>query len=77
MRQGQSTSLDWDEDEIDGPDVTDHDTLLTLAKMTFDAYVEPSDSTWYDLGDRWNSVSIFDLYPKLKLVWIADLIINL
>lgn len=51
--------IDWDEDELVGPDVTDRDTLLTLAKMTSDAYYDSPDtckSGWYNLGDKWNIV---------------------
>ena len=54
-----STPIDWDEDELVGPDVTDRDTLLTLAKMTSDAYYDSPDtgkSGWYNLGDKWNIV---------------------
>lgn len=55
-QRGQSTLLDWDEEEIEAPDVTDNETLLLLAKMTNDAYVSPGDSEWYELGDKWNVV---------------------
>lgn len=48
--------VDWNEDEIEGPDVTDNETLLLLAKMTSDAYLSPGDADWYDLGEKWNVV---------------------
>jgi len=54
---GQSMSFPWDEDEVIGPDVEKRDTLLELAKMTNNAYVEPGDPAWYELGGRWNVVS--------------------
>lgn len=38
------------------PDVTDRETVLTLAKMSFDAYTRPSDADWVDIGDKWNTV---------------------
>ncbi|EKM58524.1 uncharacterized protein PHACADRAFT_53577, partial [Phanerochaete carnosa HHB-10118-sp] len=45
---------DWDEDEIEGPDVESRKTLLNLAKMTNNAYLEPGEAEWYDLGGDWN-----------------------
>jgi hypothetical protein len=39
-----------------GPDVESRATLLELAKMTNNAYVEPDDPAWYDLGANWNDV---------------------
>ncbi|GJE94583.1 alpha/beta hydrolase [Phanerochaete sordida] len=50
----QSAPLDWDEDEIEGPDVESRKTLLHLAKMTNNAYLEPGEAGWYDLGGDWN-----------------------
>ncbi|KAG9009801.1 putative lipase atg15 [Tulasnella sp. JGI-2019a] len=55
MYYSESEILDWDEDEILGPDVTSRETLLELAKMTNNAYVERSDPAWYSLGDHWNN----------------------
>ena len=34
---GESTVLDWDEEEVLGPNVEDRETLLLLAKMTYNA----------------------------------------
>jgi putative lipase involved disintegration of autophagic bodies len=51
--------VEWDEDKVEGPDVTDKDTLIALAKMTSNAYYDSPDtgkSGWYNLGDRWNIV---------------------
>lgn len=56
IRFAQSTSLDWDEDEIPGPDVESRETLLELAKITNNAYLEPGEPGWYDLGEDWNVV---------------------
>ena len=58
LRYGESEWLDWDEEEILGPNVESRETLLELAKMTNNAYVAPSDPAWYDLGTGWNSVRI-------------------
>lgn len=53
-------AMDWDEIEVDAPDVQDRETLLTLAKMASKAYEEPSkkgDGDW-TIGGRqeWNLV---------------------
>ncbi|KAF5339269.1 hypothetical protein D9758_013327 [Tetrapyrgos nigripes] len=53
MKFGQSVSLPWEEEEISAPDVESRDTLLTLAKMSNNAYVEPEDPAWYELGSNW------------------------
>src|SRR5579863_2021560 len=47
--RGQSTALHWEEDEIPGPDVSKRETLLLLAKMTSNAYLEPNTDGWYNL----------------------------
>jgi putative lipase involved disintegration of autophagic bodies len=54
--RGQSAALDWDEDEISGPDVSKRETLLLLAKMTSNAYIEPYTNGWYNLTDEWDIV---------------------
>ena len=47
----------WDEVELPGPNVTDRETLRTLAIMTNNAYYQdPEKKGWYDLGPDWNSV---------------------
>ncbi|KAI0255131.1 alpha beta-hydrolase [Lactifluus subvellereus] len=52
--RGQSASLDWKVDEISGPDVSKRETLLLLAKMTSNAYIEPNTDGWYNLTDEWD-----------------------
>ena len=53
----------WDEVEVPGPNVTDRETLHTLAMMTNNAYYEdPGTKSWYDLGPYWNSVGVRSLY---------------
>ncbi|KAH9944828.1 alpha/beta-hydrolase [Amylocystis lapponica] len=59
MRFQESELLDWDEDELLGPDVERRETLLQLAKMTNNAYLEPGESGWYDLDNKWNVVCVF------------------
>jgi lipase ATG15 len=52
----QSATLDWHEDVIPGPDASKRETLLLLAKMTSNAYVEPNTDGWYNLTDEWDIV---------------------
>lgn len=42
--------LTWEEVEVDAPDVSDVNTLATLAKMSSNAYSTP-DSGWYDISN--------------------------
>jgi len=53
-RRGKNMRVEWKEDRVLGPNVTDLATLTVLAKMANDAYVPPEDSSWYGLGDGWN-----------------------
>ncbi|KAF9810174.1 hypothetical protein IEO21_07105 [Rhodonia placenta] len=59
----QSSTIPWDETEVEGPDVTSRQTLQTLAKMTANAYQEPTDKEWYDLGAEWNNSYPFGWEP--------------
>ncbi|KAH8831375.1 alpha/beta-hydrolase [Flagelloscypha sp. PMI_526] len=52
---GQSSNFPWDEEEMLAPNTSSRATLLTLAKMTNNAYLLPGDKGWYDLGDQWNA----------------------
>ena len=45
---------EWDDVEVEAPDVTDRQTLLTLAKMTSNAYVLPESGEWWPVDD-WNA----------------------
>ena len=58
MKFGQSTLFDWDEGEIVGPDTESRETLLLLAKMTSNAYLQPDDKGWYSLGENWTTVRL-------------------
>lgn len=53
---GEPTTLDWDDTDVPGPNVSSRETLQTLAKMTNNAYSEPGDKEWYDLGGDWDVV---------------------
>ncbi|PPQ92249.1 hypothetical protein CVT25_008931 [Psilocybe cyanescens] len=67
---GENEQLPWEEEEILHPDVESRETLLELAKMTNNAYLEPTDDGWYDLDKKWNVVR------HLSLVPIASLTLN-
>jgi lipase ATG15 len=49
---------DWEDVEVLGPDVTDRQTLITLAKMTSNAYVLPDSGEWWNT-DGWNETMPF------------------
>jgi lipase ATG15 len=53
-RQGYAAVLDasaWTVDEVPAPDVTDKDTVLSMAYMAADAYVEKEgEGDWHDVG---------------------------
>lgn len=62
-----SQEMDWDEIEVDAPDVTDRETLLALGKMASKAYDAPknsSDSDWIAGGGKWNLSESFG--------WVED-----
>ncbi|KAF9445762.1 alpha/beta-hydrolase [Macrolepiota fuliginosa MF-IS2] len=61
---GESIALDWSEDQVEGPDVGDKEVLMTLAKMTANAYFEVGDKDWYDLPGRWNQSFPFGWNPE-------------
>ncbi|KAH8100359.1 Alpha/Beta hydrolase protein [Cristinia sonorae] len=64
LRGSRSDFSTWDEDEIIGPNVSDRNTLVTLAKMTSNSYYNGSgDKGWYDLGPEWNSSYPFGWEP--------------
>lgn len=65
--RGQSTTLDWEEDDIMGPDVSKRETLLLLAKMTSNAYFEPDTDGWYNLTDEWDVVSYLLVFSRWRL----------
>ncbi|KAK3301947.1 autophagy protein atg15 [Chaetomium strumarium] len=50
----------WTVDDVPGPNVTDKDTVLTLALMAADAYVEkPGEPDWEDVGGPFNRSADF------------------
>jgi putative lipase involved disintegration of autophagic bodies len=51
-----STKLDWRDKFKYLPDIKNWGTLINLAKMTYNAYVKPTDEDWYDLGEKYNIV---------------------
>ncbi|KAK4698577.1 lipase ATG15, partial [Phenoliferia sp. Uapishka_3] len=51
-------NLEWEEDEIEVPDVKDVGTLRQLAIMSNNAYSLPVEE-WWDLDGNWNSTQSF------------------
>jgi hypothetical protein len=56
MLHGQNDGTLWHPDEVLGPDVTDRETLLSLAKMSNNAYTAVPDAGWYKV-DGFNTAS--------------------
>lgn len=56
MRHMQSEPLTWKDKDVAGPNVEKRETLLQLAKMTYNSYALPASGDWYDLGSEWNTV---------------------
>ncbi|KAK2460950.1 hypothetical protein APHAL10511_007420 [Amanita phalloides] len=54
-RKAAAELLRWEKKEVLGPDVESRETVLGLAKMTNNAYVEPSSPEWYKLDSNWTS----------------------
>ncbi|KAI3601029.1 lipase [Moniliophthora roreri] len=66
VRRRGYAEWDWEENEVPGPDVEKRETILTLAKMTNNAYLESpekGDRGWYDLGGEWSSTYPFGWEP--------------
>ncbi|KAJ3790868.1 Alpha/Beta hydrolase protein [Lentinula aff. detonsa] len=63
MVNGQSGLLAWDGIDMQAPNSSHRETLLTLAKMTSNAYNEPDDKEWYGLGPDWNSTFSYGWEP--------------
>ena len=64
LQFGENEWVDWEEDEILGPNVESRETLLELAKMTNNAYLEPDETGWYSLNGTWNVVCLSP-FPSL------------
>ncbi|KAI0373125.1 alpha/beta-hydrolase [Pilatotrama ljubarskyi] len=58
-----SGTIPWDTLDVEGPDVQDRDVLLLLAKMANNAYTEPTEKDWYDIGPNWNNSYPFGWEP--------------
>jgi hypothetical protein len=65
-RRGRSAALDWGVDDVPGPDVSKRETLLILAKMTSNSYIEPNTDGWYNLTDEWGIVRTSPFPPILQ-----------
>lgn len=52
----------WEDIEVTAPDVSDRQTLITMAKMASNAYVVPDGGEWWPL-DQWNNTTPFGWEP--------------
>ena len=73
MRQAQSQVVQWDEDETIGPDIESRETILELAKMTNNAYIDSEDPDWYDLEGHWSQVRWS--FPVLNRLLLFNMLI--
>jgi hypothetical protein len=55
-RMAFNSGIEWEDVDVEVPDINDRETLKTLAKMTSNAYVLPDSTEWWGL-DEWNHVS--------------------
>ncbi|KAG2131266.1 Alpha/Beta hydrolase protein [Suillus bovinus] len=62
IRYDQSEQVLWDTTNVLGPNVEERETLLTLAKMTSNAYTSPTASDWYT-PNGWNKSTPFGWEP--------------
>ncbi|KAJ8586221.1 alpha/beta-hydrolase [Rhizopogon salebrosus TDB-379] len=62
IRHEESERVLWNPTDVLGPNIEDRETLLTLAKMTSNAYTTPTESDWYAL-DGWNKSTPFGWEP--------------
>ena len=53
---------DWEDVSVIAPDVSDRQTLITLAKMTSNAYVTPESGEWWPTKG-WNGTVPFGWEP--------------
>jgi putative lipase involved disintegration of autophagic bodies len=42
---------EWEDVDVEAPDIRDRQTLISLAKMTSNAYVTPDSGEWWPVGD--------------------------
>lgn len=52
----ESERVEWDPQEVLGPDIEDLHTLAQLARMSGNAYAVPGKKNWYEIDSVWNTV---------------------
>ncbi|KAJ6502398.1 alpha/beta-hydrolase [Mycena sanguinolenta] len=50
----ESERLEWDPQEVLGPDIEDIHTLAQLSRMAGNAYARPGKKNWYEVDEAWN-----------------------
>jgi lipase ATG15 len=58
LRLQESEPIEWVTKKVLAPDVTDRETLQELAKMTANAYAKRGKPNWWEMSERWNTVSV-------------------
>ncbi|KAG2021165.1 lipase [Coprinopsis cinerea AmutBmut pab1-1] len=62
--QGIDTNIQWWEDEVPGPALTDRNSLLQFANMAYNAYYADNTTDWYDVeGHGWDKSSPWGWLP--------------
>ncbi|KAF8802495.1 alpha/beta-hydrolase [Phlegmacium glaucopus] len=64
LRFGENEWVDWEEDEIIGPNVESRETLLELARMASNGYLQPNGTGWYNLNGTFNTSHAFGWEPE-------------
>ena len=64
-----SAALDWRDTDVEIPDVSKRSTLLSMAKMTFNAYYADNSSDWYNVDeDGWDKACVALVFHYLILI---------
>ncbi|KAJ7271937.1 alpha/beta-hydrolase [Mycena haematopus] len=50
----ESERIEWDSQEVLGPDIEDLHTLAQLSRMAGNAYARPGKKNWYEVDAAWN-----------------------
>lgn len=55
LNLAETVHVDWEPQDLLGPDVEDLHTLAQLARMSGNAYAVPGRSNWYEIDAAWNT----------------------
>lgn len=54
--QSDTKQVVWDALEVEGPDISNLNTIIQLARMAGNAYALPGQKNWYEVDPAWNRV---------------------